>query len=121
VSSKSKSRFTEAWSANSDTTEAATWLESAEDRADRLFAEQEAELQPFAHVAWDPEGLPDVVGTYSVGEMKPIEGISARDARDKMVQTMVQNGASKEWAESRTDTALRSWDRGVRGGSIKNR
>ena len=94
--------------------------ETAEERAARLFREADAELRPFAHVAWS---APDVLGTvtYDVGELAERKGISPRDARDKMVRDMMDNGASREWAETRTNRALRTWDRGARGGSIKTR
>ncbi len=55
------------------------------------------------------------------GELKPVNGIPPREARDKLRQQMIQNGASPEYAERKTNTAIRRWDRGVREGSIKSR
>jgi len=71
------------------------------------------------HVAWQSAGLPETLGSVDVGELDPLEGLSPRETRDQMIATMRQHGASREWAAKRTDTALRSWDRDVRGGSIK--
>jgi hypothetical protein len=120
--SKAKSRYTVAWSASTDATNAATWLESAEDRADRLHAEGEGDQHEFAHIAWDDGTMPAVAGTaLVVGEFAALKGISPREARDKMSRDMQDNGASREWAEARVKTAVRSWDRGQRDGSIKGR
>ena len=81
----------------------------------------EEPVRMWDHVAWQSAGLPETLGRVDVGELEPLKGISPRETRDKMVATMRQNGATREWAEQRTGAALKSWDRGVRGGSIKTK
>jgi hypothetical protein len=60
--------------------------------------------------------------TVPLGEIRhSADSLSPRDTRDKMAADMVRNGASPEWAQQKASEAARSWDRGVRGGTIKTR
>lgn len=98
-----------------------SFRETAAQRADRLFQEGSEDVRMWDHVAWQSAGLPETLGSVDVGELEPLKGISPRETRDKMIATMRQHGATREWAEQRTGAALKSWDRGVRGGSIKTK
>ena len=100
---------------------------------------------PFA---WEPEPYPDLradtdplcttaaaalVGHFpdsmeraSFEASGELEGpVNARDTRDQLKARLVREvvddtPAAREWAHRKAETALRSWDTGVRRGNIKH-
>ena len=77
---------------------------------------------PGVTASGPPVCLPDVpdIGPHAVSGDGEIAGHDTRGNRERMVRSIVEQHGPEHaaWARSKAETAVRTWDRGVRTGQI---